>query len=40
MVESRWVKPYPISKGEPEVKYILQGGMAGKKNLLGKPPGL
>jgi hypothetical protein len=37
MAESGRVIPYPTSQGEPEVKYLLQGEMSGKKSLLAKP---
>jgi hypothetical protein len=37
MVESGYVKPYPSSQGRPGVKYLLQGGLSGKENLLVKP---
>lgn len=31
-----WVKPYPLSQGWPEVKYLLKGGVSGKENSLAK----
>ena len=27
----------PLSQGRPEIKYLLQGGVSGKKGLLAKP---
>jgi hypothetical protein len=33
-------KAIPPFSGQPEVKYLLQGGVSGKRNLLAKPPGL
>lgn len=35
--ESGCVKPHPTFQGGPEIKYVLQGGMYGKENLLVKP---
>ena len=33
----KWMcKPYPTSQGGPEIKYLLQGEMSGKGNLLAK----
>ena len=26
-----------LTQGEPEIKYLLQGGMCGKESLLAKP---
>ena len=39
MVESEYIKPYPTSQCELEIKYLLQGGMSGKGSLLAKPSG-
>ena len=35
MAESGGIKPYLTSQDGPEVKYLLQGGMSGKKKLIG-----
>jgi hypothetical protein len=37
LVENGCIKPYPTSQGGPKIKYLLQGGMSGKKCLLAKP---
>jgi hypothetical protein len=37
MVENGYVKPYPMSQSGPEIKYLLQGGISGKVNLLAMP---
>lgn len=34
------IKTIPLSQDNPEVKYLLQGGVSGKGSLLAKPPGL
>jgi hypothetical protein len=40
MVEGECIKPYPTSQGGPEIKYLLQEGMSGKRSLLATPLGL
>jgi hypothetical protein len=37
MAENRCIKPYPTFQGEPEIKYLLQGGMSWKGRFLAKP---
>jgi hypothetical protein len=37
MAESGCVKSYSTSQGEPEIKYLLQGGMSEKGSLFAKP---
>jgi hypothetical protein len=37
MAESGCIKPYPTSQDRPDIKYLLQGGMSGKEDLLAKP---
>jgi hypothetical protein len=38
-VESGCIKPYPTSQDGLETKYLLQGGMSGKRSLLAKSSG-
>jgi hypothetical protein len=37
MAEIRYIKPYSISQGGPEIKYFLQGGVSVKGILLATP---
>lgn len=37
---SGYVKPYPISQGRPEIKFLFQEGVSGKESLMPMPPDL